>query len=109
MRCRWPGRALEGGATWLGVHTVGEAEVLRAGGLTAPILVMGPLTGDEWARAAAAGTELAVWSRHGITSAVHAGVPGVHLKLDTGMGRSWAHAARTSRPWWTPPPRRRRR
>ena len=45
--------ALEGGADALAVATVGEAEALRAAGIDAPLLVMGPLRGDEWARAAA--------------------------------------------------------
>jgi len=79
--------ALDGGASWLGVHTVGEAEELRAAGLDAPVLVMGPLTGGEWARAAAAGADVAAWAPEGLADAVRAGVPGVHLKLDTGMGR----------------------
>ena len=54
--------ALEGGATALAVATVGEAEELRAAGIDAPLLVMGPLAGDEWARAAAAGAEITVWT-----------------------------------------------
>lgn len=79
--------ALEGGAAWLGVHTVGEAEELRAGGIDAPVLVLGPITGGEWARAAAAGAEVAAWAEPGLRAAVAAGVPGIHLKVDTGMGR----------------------
>ena len=54
--------ALEGGARRLGVATAAEAEALRAAGLDAPVLVMGPLIGDEWARAVAAGAEVAVWT-----------------------------------------------
>src|SRR5258705_3350715 len=39
--------ALAGGATWLAVATAGEASVLREGGLTGRILVMGALTSEE--------------------------------------------------------------
>ncbi|MEW6581407.1 MAG: alanine racemase, partial [Actinomycetota bacterium] len=42
--------ALEGGASALAVATAGEAEELRAAGNDAPLLVMGPLTGDELGR-----------------------------------------------------------
>ncbi|MFN8122427.1 MAG: alanine racemase [Thermoleophilia bacterium] len=79
--------ALEGGATWLGVHTAGEAEELREGGVEAPVLVLGPITGGEWARAAAARAEVAAWAEPGLRAAVAAGVPGIHIKVDTGMGR----------------------
>ena len=84
--------ALEGGASALGVAAVSEAESLRDAGLDAPILIMGPLTGDEWDRAVAAGAELAAWTPEAVGAAEAAGarrgvaVP-LHLKLDTGMGR----------------------
>ena len=59
---------------------------------TTPILVMGPLRDDEWARAAAAGVEITAWTPSAVESARAAfaatGRPArVHLKLDTGMGR----------------------
>ena len=84
--------AIEGGAAALAVAAVSEAEDLRAGGLDAPILIMGPLTGAEWGRAAAAGAEVAVWTPEAVGHARAAGAsagraPRVHLKLDTGMGR----------------------
>jgi len=79
--------ALEGGAACLGVATVAEAEDLRAAGIGGDVLVLGPLTGDEWGRAAAAHAEVAVWSPQAVRAADAAGVPGVHLKIDTGMGR----------------------
>lgn len=80
--------ALEGGAAALAVATVGEAEAVRAAGIDAELLVMGPLTGDEWVRATAAGAEVTVWTPEGVAAAARAGGrPAVHLKLDTGMGR----------------------
>ncbi len=78
--------ALEGGARRLGVATAAEAEALRAAGLDAPVLVMGPLIGDEWARAVAAGAEVAVWTPQAASLAASLGAR-AHLKLDTGMGR----------------------
>jgi alanine racemase len=82
--------ALEGGATSLAVATVAEAEELRAAGLDGPILIMGPLIGGEWARAAAARAEVTLWTPRAVESVRGAGSgrpPRVHLKLDTGMGR----------------------
>lgn len=84
--------ALEGGATALAVAAVSEAEDLRAAGIDAPLLVMGPLTGGEWGRAMAARAEVAVWTPEAVgrarAAAAAAGAAArVHLKLDTGMGR----------------------
>ena len=72
---------------------------------------MGPLTGDEWDRAAAAGAEPTVWTPEAVAAATAAGdrrgspLP-VHLKLDTGMGRLGARDPRTSTRWSRRPPRR---
>jgi alanine racemase len=84
--------ALEGGASWLGVATAAEVEELRAAGLAAPVLVMGPLVGDELRRAVAADADVAVWTAAalpalGRVAAATGRRPRVHLKLDTGMGR----------------------
>jgi alanine racemase len=81
--------ALEGGARRLAVATVEEAEELRAAGIAAPILVMGPLLGDEAARALAAGAEIVAWTPEMCRLAAEArpGEARIHLKLDTGMGR----------------------
>ena len=55
--------ALEAGSAWLGVASVGEAEELRDAGLTARVLIFGPLTGAELARAVAADADVVVWSQ----------------------------------------------
>jgi alanine racemase len=78
--------ALEAGSTWLGVATAPEAEELREAGLTAPILIFGPLTGTGLERAARHGAEVVAWSPEFIDEAIRLGVP-VHVKFDTGMGR----------------------
>jgi alanine racemase len=79
--------ALDAGASSLAVHTVAEAEQLRDSGVAAPILVMGPLRGGEWSRAAAASAEVVTWTPEAVGAAAASGVPGVHLELDSGMGR----------------------
>lgn len=79
--------ALDAGADQIGLAAVAEVEELRAAGITAPILLWGPLIDDEWTRAAATGCELAVWTPQGCRSAEQAGIRRVHLKLDSGMGR----------------------
>ncbi len=79
--------ALEGGASRLGLATVAEVEELRAAGVDAPLVLWGPLIGDEWRRAAATGCEIAVWTPEGAAAAAEAGIGRIHLKLDSGMGR----------------------
>jgi alanine racemase len=79
--------ALEAGATRLGVAAVAEAEELRGAGIVAPLVMWGPLVGNEWRRAAATGCEIAVWTPDAVHAAATAGITRVHLKLDSGMGR----------------------
>jgi len=78
--------ALAAGSTWLGVAAVAEAEELRAAGLTAPILVFGPMTGAELEAAVAAGADVVVWSAPFLAAARRLGAR-VHVKFDSGMGR----------------------
>ena len=78
--------ALQAGALWLGVATVAEVEELREAAITAPVLIFGPLTGVEVARAAKARAEVAVWSEAFLAEALRRGAR-VHVKYNSGMGR----------------------
>jgi alanine racemase len=87
--------ALAGGASWLGAATAEEALQLRAAGLTAPVLawLLGP--SDDWSAVAAADVDLSVSARWALAKTVETaqatGRPArVHLKVDTGLGRSGA-------------------
>ena len=77
--------AQAGGAAWLAVAAAQEAAELRAAGIEGPLLVMGALSAEELAVAVEARADVVVW-REDLLAAVPAGV-GVHVKLDTGMGR----------------------
>jgi alanine racemase len=79
--------ALAAGASRLGLAALSEVEELRAAGIAAPLVLWGPLVGDEWRRAAATGCEIALWTPEAAAAAAAAGVRRVHLKLDSGMGR----------------------
>jgi len=87
--------ALANGATWLGVTSVEEALVLRAAGLTAPVLSwLNPVSAD-FAAAVAADVELAVPGLEHLSAVAHRSSPvptpaRVHLHLDTGLARDGA-------------------
>ena len=90
--------ALAGGATWLGVATLGEALELRAAGLTAPVLAWLHAPGMPLHVGVAADVDLSGASLSQldelVTAARRAQRPArVHLKLDTGLGRGGASAA----------------
>ena len=82
--------AQRGGAEWLAVATAGEARDLRSAGLEGPLLVMGALSDEEVPVAVAARADVVAW-REGFAETLGRteGVEGtgVHVKLDTGMGR----------------------
>jgi alanine racemase len=85
--------ALAGGAQWLGVATAQEAATLRAGGIDAPVLVMGALSAEELPVALTASAEIVAWNEGFVddvgTAASRLGVAPVrvHVKLDSGLGR----------------------
>jgi alanine racemase len=79
--------ALAGGAARLAVATAGEAAALRAGGLDAPILVMGALSAEELEVALGARAEIVAWRESWLRDVLGDRAPPVHVKLDTGMGR----------------------
>ena len=78
--------ALAAGSQWLGVATAGEVEELREARIDAPVLVMGPMTGDELSRAVAADAEVVAWSAPFLEAACRQGAR-VHVKFNSGMGR----------------------
>ena len=87
--------ALAGGATWLGAATVAEALGLRAAGIDAPMLswLNGP--GTDFTPTVAANVDLGVPSDRVLGDVVAAAKKAgrtarVHLKVDTGLGRSGA-------------------
>jgi alanine racemase len=77
--------AQAGGAAWLAVATADEAADLRAAGIEGPLLVMGALSPEELAVAVAAGADVVAWSEEFVRRLPES--VGVHVKLDTGMGR----------------------
>jgi alanine racemase len=83
--------ALAGGARWICVAAAAEARTLRDAGIDGPLLVMGVLSPEELDVALGAGADVTAW-RAGFVEqlAARAGAEGrigVHVKLDTGMGR----------------------
>jgi alanine racemase len=88
VRCARAAQA--GGASWLAVATAAEARELREAGIEGPLLVMGALTRADVAVALDASADLVAWRVGFVRSlAEQAGerTPGIHVKLDTGMGR----------------------
>jgi alanine racemase len=81
--------ALAGGASWLCVATAQEAAELRAASIAARILVMGAVSPEELGAALEARADLVAWDERFVADvAARARRPvGVHVKLDTGMGR----------------------
>lgn len=87
------GAALEAGADGLGVFTPVEATALRAGGIGAPVLVLGRTDPADAALLASTGAAAAVFdaeSAAALAAAARArGRPvAVHIKVDTGMTRA---------------------
>ncbi|ROR74376.1 alanine racemase [Bogoriella caseilytica] len=81
--------ALDGGASWLGVTDLDDAELLRRAGLTAPVLAWLHPGGLDVEQAVRARTDLAVGLVEELQQVVDQapGLVRVHLHLDTGMAR----------------------
>jgi alanine racemase len=90
--------AILGGATWLAVATAQEArELAKAPSLLgANILVMGALQPSELAIACALPASVVVWTEQQVRAVADAGGGGVHVKLDSGMGRLGTRDAETA-------------
>ena len=85
--------AIEGLAAKLCVYSLDEALELRDGGITAPILVMGPIPPMDLDAAMHAKIEVALWDTKGYVHDVaaaakrsHRRVP-AHVKVNTGLNR----------------------
>lgn len=86
------GAALDAGATWLGVALVEEGLRLREAGLEVPILVLTEFPQGSEKDALAASLTPTLYSEAGVEALEEAArtvgrLPGVHLKVDTGMHR----------------------
>lgn len=84
--------ALNRGAAWIGVATLGEALTLRRAGITAPILVLGYLPAWQAGDAIRHDIRATVFTRAVLEAFSEAAqhlrtTARVHLKIDTGMGR----------------------
>lgn len=83
--------AVDGGADWLGVVDVAEALELRAAGLSTPILAWMHDSDADFVSAVAAGVDIGVSSIGQLERVVTASAPlvsNIHIKVDTGLGRS---------------------
>src|ERR1700685_315175 len=82
--------AREGGAHWLAVATAAEAAELRTAPIAGPLLVMGALSREELEVAVDADADVVAWSEPFVRTLAEMACGhdvGVHVKLDTGMGR----------------------
>lgn len=89
--------AVEGGATRLAVVTTAEAALVAKLDLGVKILVLAPIPADDLIATIETGAELTVWNVGQIADIDRAAfmldrVVGVHVKLDTGMGRFGARS-----------------
>ena len=86
-------KAVEHSAARICVYGAAEGLSLRAGGITAPILVMGPVPGDALDEAVRAGLETALWDPRGFGGRLATAAKkqdrraGIHLKVNTDLNR----------------------
>jgi alanine racemase len=82
--------ALAGGADWIGVVDAAEARELRSEGVTTPILIWLHSPQEDFASAVELDLDVGASSLDELERAASAGVPGIQLKVDTGLGRNGA-------------------
>ena len=86
-------RAVEPYAVRLCVYTIDEALALRAAGISAPILVLGPIPAEALDDALNATVEIALWNRGefvrrlGDAARAHNTTASVHVKVNTDLNR----------------------
>lgn len=79
---------IAGGADWLCVHALEEAEALRAAGITAPIYILGPVALDRLGDALDLDVRLVVYTAATVERLAALGRPArLHLKVETGNHR----------------------
>jgi len=81
---------LAGGADLLGVHSLAEGVALRDGGITVPVIVLGPVTGSEAVVAADRQIEITLPGLsliQEVAAALGERTVRAHLKVDTGVNR----------------------
>lgn len=81
------GAFVRGGADWLGVHAMAEAERLRRAGFDLPVLVLGPASEAEARLAHELNCDLTVGSLAALRDAASVGAGRIHLKVETGVNR----------------------
>ena len=82
--------ALAGGADWLGVADLTEAQELRAAGIDAPVLAWLHSPTENFREAVDAGITIGASTIAHLEALAQCANPSVHLKIDTGLGRNGA-------------------
>jgi len=80
--------AVDAGADMIGVVDVDEALQLRAAGIAAPVLAWLHSASTDFTSAIAAHIDLGISSHTQLERAVVAGVPTIHVKVDSGLSRN---------------------
>ncbi|MGC6416900.1 MAG: alanine racemase [Bradymonadia bacterium] len=79
---------LEGGADWLSVHSIEDAEALRAAGIEVPIYIMGPIELAALARADGLDLRMVVYNEETVERLIELEVDArLHIKIETGNHR----------------------